>query len=87
MQCGESAYINSREFRVNAGPVHAYCHMPDAKTAYLSELHAGTEVAVAHADGSTRTAIVGRSKVRSALKTRFPQLGEHPLTPLAVGYD
>ena len=25
-ECEESAYINSRPFRVNAGPVHAYVH-------------------------------------------------------------
>lgn len=64
VQCAESAYISSRPFRVNAGPVHAYCHMPGGKTAYLSELRAGAEVAVVAADGSVRTELVGRCKVR-----------------------
>ncbi len=50
----ESAYINSRPFRVNAGPCHAYVHMPGDKTAYLSELSSGMEVLVADAQVSDR---------------------------------
>ena len=68
VQCGESGYINSRPFRVNAGPVHAYCATPKGKTAYLCELKAGAEVVVAAADGTMRTAIVGRCKVQTSTR-------------------
>lgn len=63
LQCMESQYINSRPFRVNAGPVHAYVQASHGKTAYLSELCSGSEVLVADAAGRARTAIVGRCKV------------------------
>lgn len=44
-ECDESSYINSRPFRVNAGPVHAYCLAgPSGRTSYLSELGTGKEV-------------------------------------------
>lgn len=59
----ESEYAASRPFRVNAGPVHAYILMPDGSTRYLSELMGGDEVLVVRADGHTRKAIVGRTKV------------------------
>ena len=50
-ECEESAYINSRPFRVNAGPVHSYVLMPNNRTAYLSELKAGDEVLVVDPQG------------------------------------
>ena len=59
----ESEYVESRPFRVNAGPVHAYVMTPDHKTKYLSELEAGDEVLVVDKDGKTRPAIVGRVKI------------------------
>ncbi|CAL5222991.1 g5435 [Coccomyxa viridis] len=62
-ECAESAYINSRPFRVNAGPVHAYLAAPGGKTAYLSELKSGSEVLVVDPHGRQRTAVVGRIKV------------------------
>ncbi|EIE20726.1 DHQS-domain-containing protein, partial [Coccomyxa subellipsoidea C-169] len=62
-ECSESAYINSRPFRVNAGPVHAYAAAPGGSTAYLAELKSGSEVLVADAQGRQRVAIVGRVKV------------------------
>ncbi|KAK9805736.1 hypothetical protein WJX73_003580 [Symbiochloris irregularis] len=62
-ECAESSYINSRPFRVNAGPVHAYVAAPEGRTAYLSELSTGQHVLVADADGNARTAMVGRAKV------------------------
>lgn len=40
----ESAYINSRPFRVNAGAVSTYTVAPQGKTAYLTELKSGVEV-------------------------------------------
>lgn len=62
-ECEESQYINSRPFRVNAGPVHAYVHVPDGKTKYISELKAGDEVEVVNERGQSRTAILGRVKI------------------------
>lgn len=62
-ESGESQYIASRPFRVNAGPVHAYTLVPGGKTKYLSELSAGDEVVTVDATGRQRTAIVGRMKI------------------------
>ena len=59
----ESEYVESRPFRVNAGPVHAYVMTPNHKTKYLSELEAGDEVLIVDKDGKTRPAIVGRVKI------------------------
>ena len=59
----ESEYVASRPFRVNAGPVQAYVMVPGNKTRYLSELVAGDEVLIVNAEGETRTAYVGRSKI------------------------
>eukprot|EP00877_Chromochloris_zofingiensis_P009271 jgi/Chrzof1/4598/Cz14g19200.t1 len=64
-ECMESQYINSRPFRVNAGPVHAYVQAAAGRTAYLSELASGCEVLVADATGAQMTAIVGRVKIES----------------------
>ncbi|GLC61261.1 hypothetical protein PLESTB_001737000 [Pleodorina starrii] len=62
-ECGESEYIASRPFRVNAGPVHAYVSGPGGRTRYLSELSSGSEVLVADPAGRCRTALVGRVKI------------------------
>ncbi|GIL94034.1 hypothetical protein Vretimale_370 [Volvox reticuliferus] len=62
-ECGESQYIASRPFRVNAGPVHAYVLCPRGRTRYLSELSSGMEVVVADPAGRCRTAVVGRVKI------------------------
>jgi 3-dehydroquinate synthase II len=58
----ESPYVAARPFRVNAGAVHAYVKVGE-KTRYLSELKSGDEVTITDAEGLTRTAIVGRSKI------------------------
>jgi 3-dehydroquinate synthase II len=59
----ENPYVAPRPFRVNAGAVHAYILMPDGKTAYLSDLAIGGGVLVADAQGKTKTAVVGRTKI------------------------
>ena len=64
-------YISPRPFRVNAGAVHSYVTVPRGRTAYLSELKAGSEVLVvkpplgggASTAAATSTAVVGRAKV------------------------
>jgi 3-dehydroquinate synthase II len=59
----QAEFCDPRPFRVNAGPVHAYVSLPNGKTQYLSELHAGDEILIVSADGNTRSAIVGRAKI------------------------
>ena len=68
-----SEYVPSRPFRINAGAVHAYALMADGSTRYLSELRAGDVVAVLSADGSRRSASIGRLKIerRPFLLVRF----------------
>lgn len=56
--------VNPRPFRINAGAVHSYCLVPGGKTAYLSELAAGSPVVVAGPRG-TRDVTVGRVKVEN----------------------
>ena len=60
----ESEYVASRPFRVNAGPVQAYVMVPGNKTRYLSELVAGDEVLIVNTEGESRTAYVGRRKLK-----------------------
>jgi 3-dehydroquinate synthase II len=62
-ETADSPYVASRPFRVNAGAVHAYVRTPGGGTKYLAELRSGDEVQVVSTDGSTREAIVGRSKI------------------------
>ncbi len=59
----ETRYVNSRPFRVNAGPVHSYTALPGGRTAYLSELSAGAEVLAVKTDGTSRRVTVGRVKI------------------------
>ncbi len=59
----ENQYVETRPFRVNAGPVHSYILLPDGRTKYLSELKTGDEVLVVDNTGKSRIAIVGRLKI------------------------
>jgi 3-dehydroquinate synthase II len=59
----ENPFVNTRPFRVNAGPVHAYIRLTDGQTKYLSEIRSGDQVLVVNFEGSTYPAIVGRAKV------------------------
>ncbi len=58
-----NAYVASRPFRVNAGAVHAYAHMPNDTTSYLGELRSGDEMLIISADGTSSIATIGRVKV------------------------
>jgi 3-dehydroquinate synthase II len=62
-ETADSPYVASRPFRVNAGAVHAYVRTPEGETRYLSELSSGDEVQIVDVTGTTREAIVGRSKI------------------------
>ena len=59
----ENPFGNTRPFRVNAGPVHAYIRMADGGTKYLSEIKAGDRVLVVNFEGTSYPAVVGRAKV------------------------
>ena len=59
----ENPFINTRPFRVNAGPVHAYIRMADGQTKYLSEIRTGDRVLIVNFEGKSYPAVVGRAKV------------------------
>ncbi|MFA5763842.1 MAG: 3-dehydroquinate synthase II [archaeon] len=59
----ESAYCDTRPFRVNAGAIHSYVMMIDNKTKYLSEVKSGDEVLCVDATGVCKNIIVGRNKI------------------------
>lgn len=56
-------YMPTRPFRFNAGAVHSYTLLPRGRTAYLSELYAGSEILAVSVDGHTRGVAVGRVKI------------------------
>jgi 3-dehydroquinate synthase II len=56
-------HVNSRPFRVNAGPVSSYVLTANGKTRYLSELSAGETVLLIDRNGGTRSVDVARVKI------------------------
>ncbi len=59
----ESPYVETRPFRVNAGPVSMYTLSSPTRTRYLSELKAGDEVLIVDRDGNVRPTSVARVKI------------------------
>jgi len=59
----ESPYVETRPFRVNAGPISLYTLSSPARTRYLSELKAGDEVLVVDREGKVRSTNVARVKI------------------------
>lgn len=59
----ENPFVNTRPFRVNAGPVHAYIRLADGQTKYLSEIRSGDRVLVVNFEGRSYPAVVGRAKI------------------------
>jgi 3-dehydroquinate synthase II len=59
----ENPFVNTRPFRVNAGPVHAYVRLANEETKYLSEIKSGDQVMVVNFEGISYPAVVGRAKV------------------------
>lgn len=59
----ESPYVETRPFRVNAGPISLYTLSSLARTRYLSELKAGDEVLIVDREGKTRSTNVARVKI------------------------
>jgi len=62
-EVNETAHVNPRPFRVNAGPVSLYVLGPENKTVYLSELSAGDSVLLVDENGRTRPTEVARVKI------------------------
>ncbi len=62
-EVNENPYVQSRPFRVNAGPASHYTLTSVEGTRYLSELKAGDEVLIVSRDGRVRISCVGRSKI------------------------
>lgn len=59
----ENPFVNTRAFRVNAGPLHAYIRMAGGKTKYLAEIKGGDIVQIVNFEGKTYPAVVGRAKI------------------------
>jgi 3-dehydroquinate synthase II len=59
----ENPFVNTRPFRVNAGPVHAYIRLANGQTKYLSEIRSGDRVVIVNFKGESYPAIIGRAKV------------------------
>jgi len=59
----ESPYVETRPFRVNAGPVSLYTLSSPTRTRYLSELKAGDEVLIVDREGKIRSTNVARVKI------------------------
>lgn len=59
----ESPYVETRPFRVNAGPLSLYTLSSPSRTRYLSELKAGDEVLIVDREGKIRTTNVARAKI------------------------
>ena len=59
----ESPYVETRPFRVNAGPLSLYALTSIGRTRYLSELKSGEEVLVVDREGKVRVTNVARSKI------------------------
>ena len=62
-EVNENPYVQSRPFRVNAGPASHYTLTSLQSTRYLSELKAGDEVLIVDREGKVRVTNVGRSKI------------------------
>ena len=59
----ESPYVETRPFRVNAGPLSLYTLTSPTRTRYLSELKSGEEVLVVDREGKVRVTNVARLKI------------------------
>jgi 3-dehydroquinate synthase II len=62
-EVNENPYVQSRPFRVNAGPASHYTLTSLQNTRYLSELKAGDEVLIINREGKARVTNVGRIKI------------------------
>lgn len=56
-------YMELRPFRINAAAVHSYVFLGDGRTAYISELRAGSPLSAVDRGGRTHEVHVGRVKI------------------------
>jgi len=76
-------HVNSRPFRVNAGPVSSYILAANGKTRYLSELSAGETVLLIDRRGRTRSVDVARVKIeRRPMILVEAKIGNRKLTTI-----
>ncbi len=59
----ENPFVETRPFRVNAGPIHSYILVDENRTKYLSELKSGDEVLTVNFKGESEKVVVGRVKI------------------------
>ena len=59
----ENPFVNTRPFRVNAGPVHAYIRMARGQTKYLSEIRVGDGALIVNFESKSYPAVAGKAKV------------------------
>jgi len=59
----QNPFVETRPFRVNAGPVSLYTLTSSSKTRYLSELKAGDEILIVNRDGQVRVTCIARVKI------------------------
>jgi 3-dehydroquinate synthase II len=59
----KSPYVETRPFRVNAGPLSLYVLTSQNETKYLSELESGQEVLIVNRKGNLRVTNVARAKI------------------------
>ncbi|MGB9629587.1 MAG: 3-dehydroquinate synthase II [Thermodesulfobacteriota bacterium] len=59
----ENPFVNTRPFRVNAGPVHSYIRLAGGETKYLSEVKAGDRALVVNFEGKSYPTVIGRAKI------------------------
>src|SRR5712691_5375646 len=76
-------HVNSRPFRVNAGPVSSYVLTANGRTRYLSELSAGETVLLIDRSGRTRSVDVARVKIeRRPMILIEAKIGNRKLTTI-----
>ncbi|MCL5419698.1 MAG: 3-dehydroquinate synthase II [Candidatus Marsarchaeota archaeon] len=80
----ENALAAPRPFRVNAGAISLYILLPDNKTVYLEELHAGKETLIVAKDGTAKPATIVRSKIEVRPLVLVEAKGKDGSTAIAI---
>lgn len=62
-ETGGNPWIDTRDFRINAGPISLYTLLKPGRTNYLKGLCTGSEVLLVNAEGKTRESYVTRLKI------------------------
>ncbi len=62
-ETAENIFVNTRPFRVNAGPVHSYIRLAGGETKYLCEVKAGDRALVVNFEGKSYPTVIGRAKL------------------------